>query len=154
MQEAIELYNKAIDVLLEVGNEHSKEMKSIYNNTTKQEEEVLSLLDKVIELGMIEVYPLKALLVASNNWSTFLIVRMGFFQDILLEGIEKGCLKPDMDLAWQWLEVATKNNDPEEFMLDMDLYYDILVTAAEEGNDIACDIMNTIWEPENIIEED
>lgn len=154
MQEAIELYNKAIDVLLEVGNEHSKEMKSVYNQTTKQEEEVLTLLDKAIELGMVEIYPLKALLVASNNWSTFLIVRIGFFQDILLEGIEKGCLKPDMNLAWQWLKVAATNNDPEEFMLDMDLYYDILATAAEEGNDIACEIMNTIWEPENIIEED
>lgn len=46
------------------------------------------------------------------------------------------------------------NNDPEEFMTDMERYYDILATAAEEGNEIALDIMNTIWEPEQIIEED
>ena len=46
------------------------------------------------------------------------------------------------------------NNDPEEFMTDMERYYDILATADEEGNEIALDIMNAIWEPEQIIEED
>lgn len=39
-------------------------------------------------------------------------------------------------------------------MTDMERYYDILAKAAEEGNEIALDIMNTIWEPEQIIEED
>ena len=154
MQNTDELYNRALDMLVEIANEHAKTERTVYLETADQEQDVLNLLDKVIEGGMVEAYPLKALLVASNNWSTFLIVRIGFFQDILLEGIDKGCLEPENQLAWKWLEVAATNNDPEEFMLDMDRYYDILATAAENGNDIALDIMNSIWEPEQIIEED
>ena len=82
------------------------------------------------------------------------MTRMSHFKAILLEGIEKGCLAPQCDLAWQWLEMAATNNDPTLFVDDMDLYYDLLATAAEKGNSIALDIMNTIWEPEQIIEED
>ena len=154
MNDSVKKYNHAIDLLAEIAVEHAKEDKSLYPETTKQEEEVLSLLDEVIASGMIEAYPLKALLFASNNWSKCLIVRIGFFQDILLEGVEMGCLAPDRHIAWEWLEVASINNDPEEFMTNMERYYDILATAAEEGNEIALDIMNTIWEPEQIIEED
>ncbi len=44
--------------------------------------------------------------------------------------------------------------NPEIFMDDTELYYDLLAIGAEEGSDIARDIMNAIWEPENIIEED
>lgn len=153
-QDTTMLYNQAIDLLIEISNEHAKADKSIYSETTEQEQQVLDLLDKAIEGGFVEAYPLKALLFASNNWSKCIIARIGFFQDILLEGIEKGCLEPDKHLAWEWLEAAATNNDPEEFMTDMEHYYDILATAAENGNDIALDIMNTIWEPEQIIEED
>ena len=39
-------------------------------------------------------------------------------------------------------------------MTDMDRYYDLLASAAEEGNEDALDIMNTIWPPEQLIEED
>ena len=46
------------------------------------------------------------------------------------------------------------NNDPGEFADDMDLYYDALATAAENGTWIARDIMDMIWEPENCQEED
>lgn len=154
MNELKEIYNQVVDLLVEIADKHAKQDKSLYPETTEQEKEVLRLLDEVIKKGMIDAYPLKALLFASNNWSKLLIVRMGFFQDILLEGIEKGCLAPDRHIAWEWLEVASINNDPEEFMLDMDRYYDILATAAENGNEIALDIMDTIWEPEQIIEED
>ena len=154
MNDSIKKYNYAIELLTEIAAEHAKEDKSLYLETTKQEEEVLSLLDEAIDGGVIDAYPLKALLFASNNWSKCLITRIGFFQDILLEGVEKGCLAPDRHIAWEWMEVASINNEPEEFMTDMDRYYDILATAAEEGNEIALDIMNTIWEPEEIIEED
>ena len=115
---------------------------------------MLDLLNEAINGGMVEVYPLKALLAASNNWATGLIVRRGLFQNILLEGIEKGCLAPDKEVAWEWLDTAAVNNDPTFFMTDMERYYDILCTAAEAGNNIALNLMNTIWEPEQIIEED
>lgn len=148
------IYNRLVDMIVEVANIHSQTQRSVYHETTEQEQQILDTINTLIDGGMVELYPLKALLTASNNWSTFLIVRIGFFQDILLEGIEQGCLEPENSLAWEWLEVAAQNNDPTDFMYDTERYYDILATAAEEGNSIALDIMNTIWEPENIIEED
>lgn len=105
-------------------------------------------------VGDVSRYPLNALLAASDNWTTFEIVRLEQFKKILLKGIGKGCLLHDVDYAWQIMEVAATNNDPAEFMDDMERYYDILATAAENGNTIALDIMNRIWEPEQIIEED
>lgn len=102
----------------------------------------------------VSLYPLAALIMSCDNWDTFEIVRMEQFKKILLKGIEKGCLLHDEDYAWQIMEIAAANNDPTEFMDDMERYYDILATAAEHGNTIALDIMNQIWEPEQIIEED
>lgn len=102
----------------------------------------------------VSLYPLKALLAACDNWTTFEIVRLKQFKEILLKGIDKGCLLHDENYAWQIMEIAATNNDPAEFMDDMERYYDILATAAENGNTIALDIMNRIWEPEQIIEED
>lgn len=150
----IQYYNSMLEKLEQVALIHSRSEKSLYPETTEQEQEILDMIDKMIDEGVIELYPLKALLEASNNWNTCLIVRISFFKETLLEGIEKGCLAPEMENAWAWMEVAAENNDPVEFMDDVDLYYDILATAAEEGNMIARDIMNDIWEPENIIEED
>lgn len=102
----------------------------------------------------ISLYPLYALLMACENWTTFEIVRMKQFKKILLKGIEKGCLLHDVDYAWQTMELAATNNDPTGFMDDMERYYDIIAACAEHGNTIALDIMNQIWEPEQIIEED
>ena len=82
------------------------------------------------------------------------MVRMSQFRQILLEGIDCGALAPDDDAGWEWLYAAAECNDPQEFMTDMDRYYDLLASAAEEGNEDALDIMNTIWPPEQIIEED
>lgn len=39
-------------------------------------------------------------------------------------------------------------------MDDMFALYDILATATEYGNELARELMNEIWEPEQIIEED
>ena len=52
------------------------------------------------------------------------------------------------------MEVAAKYNNPACFMEDMDLYYEVLDTAASHGVAEAIDIMSSIWEPEQIIEED
>lgn len=71
-----------------------------------------------------------------------------------MEGIERGSLAPDNYFGWEWMEVATKYNAPTDFMEDMELYYEVLDTAACHGVVEAIDIMDSIWEPEQIIEED
>lgn len=150
----MEHYKQALDLIYEISEIHEKSIKSLYPETTRLEEEALMLLDKAIADGILEAYPLKALLAASNNWSTCTIVRPGIFQQILLEGIDKGCLSPEKHRSWEWMDVAASNNDPSDFMYDMERFYDILATASENGNTIAGEIMDSIWEPEQIIEED
>ena len=148
-------YRRATDIVLKVSDAHRLNSGWRKLDCTEVEQAALDVVNHMISNeGDVEMYPMKALLDASNDWSTFVITRMSHFKAILLEGIEKGCLAPQCDLAWQWLEMAATNNDPTLFVDDMDLYYDLLATAAEEGNSIALDIMNTIWEPEQIIEED
>ncbi|MGN0232131.1 MAG: hypothetical protein ACI4A8_07970 [Muribaculaceae bacterium] len=148
-------YRRATDIVLKVCDAHRLNGGWRKLDCTEAEQAALDLVNHMISNeGDVEMYPMKALLDASNDWSTFVITRMSHFKAILLEGIEKGCLAPQCDLAWQWLEMAATNNEPTLFVDDMDLYYDLLATAAEEGNSIALDIMNTIWEPEQIIEED
>lgn len=125
-----------------------------FTSSTTDEQKVLDQINSAIENGDIELYPMKALLAASNDWNTGLITRMGLYKNILLEGIGHGALAPGNEYAWEWIAAATTNNDPEEFVDDKTLYYDLLSTAAESGIPIAIDIMDRIWEPENIIEED
>lgn len=143
------------DRLHEICDTHARTEKSLYPETTRQETFVLRLLDELTRGGARpDLYVLKVLLAASNNWSTGEIIRPHLFREQLLEGIERGCLAPENTAAWEWLETAAANNDPAEFMDDKERYYDLLATAAENGNEIALGIMNTIWEPERIIEED
>lgn len=150
----IPLYTRAMRLLDKIAKLHGA-MDPRKAGTTKAEQKVLNMLDELIyKNDRTDLYPLKALLDASNNWATGKIVRMSHFRHILLEGIDKGCLAPDQDEAWDWMEAAAGNNDPAEFMEDTERWYDILMTAAEEGNTIAKDIMDRIWEPEQIIEED
>lgn len=133
---------------------HEKSDSSVIAETARDEQRVLALIDIEIESGDVGCYPLKALLCSCNNWYTAGIVRPGQFQEILLEGIAKGALAPDDETGWSWMKTAAETNDPETFMTDMDRYYELLADAAENGNYDALDIMNTIWEPEQIIEED
>lgn len=115
---------------------------------------ILHFIDKIIEQGNTGLYVAKALLTEYNNWGTCKINSLHFFRQQLLEGIERGCLTPDNHFGWEWLEVATKYNDPADFMEDIELFYEVLDTAACYGVVEAIDIMNSIWEPEQIIEED
>lgn len=142
------------DIVDKIMQVHEKSTGSVIPETVEDEERVLALLNLELEAGDVGSYPLKALLSACNNWYTARIVRLGMFQEILLEGIEKGALAPDDETGWSWLKVAADTNDPETFMTDMDRYYGLLASAVENGNTDALDIMNTIWEPEQIIEED
>lgn len=144
-------YKEIIDEIVRISAIHQKEG---WHHTTEQEQMVINGIDTLINEGDVELYVVKALLHGSNNWSTFVLTRSSLFKDILLEGIERGTLGPDCKTAWEWMEMASYNNDPTEFMDDMERYYDILATAAEAGRTEALDIMNTIWEPENCQEED
>ena len=119
-----------------------------------QKNEILHFIEIAIENGNTGLYVAKALLNIYNDWSPCEISDLHTFQKELLEGIEHGCLAPDNHYGWEWLEVAAKYNDPASFMEDMDLYYEVLDTAASHGVVEAIDIMSSIWEPEQIIEED
>ena len=149
------LYRLMIILLMEIGKMHENLGESVACAETEgSEEKLLGNIDRLIEKGVTGLYPLKALLMASNNWYTFTIVRQGLFQDVLLEGIEKGALAPENQEGWSWLKFASLSNDPASFMTEMDRYYELLMTAVEHGNDDAHDIMDQIWEPENCQEED
>lgn len=119
-----------------------------------QKKEILHFIEIAIEHGNTGLYVAKALLNLYNDWSTCKISDLYTFQKELLEGIEHGCLAPDNCYGWEWLEVAAKYNNPACFMEDMDLYYELLDSAASHGVAEAIDIMNSIWKPEQIIEED
>lgn len=147
-------YNQAIEVFDYVRRCHSVTTGSVNAKTTKYERKVLNLLNRAGREGFTDAYVLKALLDTCNNWSTMVICRMSQFKGLLLNAVRKGALDPEHDLSWQVMGMAATNNDPNEFIDDKDLYYDLLATAAEEGRDEARDIMNEIWPPEQIIEED
>lgn len=131
-----------------------KERKTERSILAARKNEILHFIEIAIEHGNTGLYVAKALLNIYNDWSTCEISDLHTFQKELLEGIEHGCLAPDNYYGWEWLEVATKYNNPDCFMEDMDLYYEVLDSAASHGVVEAIDIMNSIWEPEQIIEED
>ena len=131
-----------------------KERKTERSILAARKNEILHFIESAIEHGNTGLYVAKALLNIYNDWSTCIISDLHTFQKKLFEGIEHGCLAPDNHYGWEWLEVAAKYNNPACFMEDMDLYYEVLDSAASHGVVEAIDIMNSIWEPEQIIEED
>lgn len=138
-------------------NEHYEEaIRQLGSGDAYDEQQVIDLVKTSISEGFVDAYPMYALLSASNDWSTFVICRMTQFQILLREGIAKGCLDPvGHDTAWFWLGVAAEYNDPTPFLDDdMEGYYDLLMSAVEQGNETARDIMFAIWEPEQEQEED
>ena len=139
-----------------MNNHYEEALRLLASKSAADEQRVLNLLKESIDEGFVDAYPLYALLSASNDWSALVICRMTQFQILLREGISKGCLEPvGHDSAWYWLGVAGEHNDPTPFLDDdMEGYYDLLMTAVEQGNDTARDLMMAIWEPEQEIEED
>ena len=116
---------------------------------------VIDFVKRAVKEGNTGLYVALALLTASGRWEYCNIDCPVKFRKIFTEGLRKGALAPNDDnIAWKWMDIAIMNNDPGEFADDMDLYYDALATAAENGNWIARDIMDMIWEPENCQEED
>ena len=127
---------------------------SAIDDAKERQRNLIKLIDTQIAKGNLGLYPLKAILMTCDKWHLLTIVRENLFREILAEGIDKGALGPDDDEGWEWLRAAACQNDPAIFMTDMDRYYDLLMTAVEEGNQDAREIMDLIWEPENCQEED
>lgn len=146
-------YKELFNTIIDIGCNQGKDNNAAASYRARQED-ALHFIDLAISRGNVQLYPAKALLSSANDWATCQIERRDTFKKILLEGIGKGCLAPANHVAWDWMEIASKYNDPTFFVDDMELYYDILATAVGDGNTIALDLMDYIWEPENIIEED
>lgn len=149
-----DLWDRFVSIFSDIRLRHAGDSRSVLGETAAEEQEALGILESLISSGQLSLYPLMALLSASNNWHTPVIVRMSQFRDILLEGIEAGSLSPEDEVGWAWLMEAAKINDPTDFMNDMEHYYNLLADAMEAGNQDAREIMDMIWEPEQIIEED
>lgn len=150
-------YAKALENFQAIAGRHERiQDDHLLLSTANDEKQVLELLYQATDAGFVDAYVMIALLESANNWSNLIIVRPMEFQILLRRGVTKGCLGPDgHEEAWEWMRIAAMNNDPTFFLDDdMEEYYDILMTAVEHGNDIARNIMDTIWEPENIMEED
>ncbi len=128
--------------------------------TTAREQTVLDNLKTLIEEhGREDLVLLRARLSAGNNWGNWVLQRPSLFAIIVQEGIDRyGCLAPDRVADWKMFEHLSWANDPTDFIEDKDVYYDILSTAVEEGNstvsDIASTLRDTIWEPEDVMDED
>lgn len=149
-----DLWNRFVSIFSDIRARHAVESHSVYSETAAEEQEALEILEILTGSGQRSLYPLMALLSASNNWHTLVIVRISLFRDILLEGIEAGALSPEDEDSWAWLMAAAETNDPTDFMTDTERFYNLLSDAMEAGNQDARDIMDMVWEPEQIIEED
>lgn len=127
-----------------VGEDIEKELKDL----------LMSKVERCIGLGYADMFPLRALLAATDRWNIPEIVRPDEFRRLLLEGVEEGALAPECEIGWYWLGIAAEYNDPTHFMDDMERYYELLADAAAEDVGEAREIMDRIWEPENLQEED
>ena len=87
------LPDSTFDLLESIAKKHGD---GDFSSTTESERKVLEQINAAIADGDIELYPMKALLAASNDWNTGLITRMGLYRNILLEGIECGALVPNL----------------------------------------------------------
>ncbi len=141
------------------GFDEGEESDCTEENINEKREEARQLIyEAVFEHDQFDLLLYCALLNCCDNWSTYEILDIEYFRKAVDTAAENHLLRPEQTVNWMALSLAATNNDPQEFMTDMDKYYDLLATAMEKGeedvSDIARDIMNTIWEPENIIEED
>lgn len=108
------LPDSTFDLLESIAKKHGD---GDFSSTTESERKVLEQINAAIADGDIELYPMKALLAASNDWNTGLITRMGLYKNILLEGIGKGALAPENEYAWEWIAAAATNNDPKSSLM-------------------------------------
>lgn len=134
--EPVTLLDRTFEKLNEIVKIHANITdKFVINETTEMEQEVLDNLNTLIDKGHTDLYPLKALLWASNNWYTKRIVRAGMYTDILQEGIEKDALGPQNEAAWWWVKKALDANDYEYRLLgDVDIIAPLIQNASDAHN--------------------
>lgn len=99
--------------------------RNLPDDIEQQKAGLISNLDNMISIGCNAVYPLKALLAASDNWETCKIVRFDKFRQIIKEGIDKNAFGKRSEKAWNWLEFAMEANDPSTFFENKDTWDDI-----------------------------
>lgn len=150
---ASQCYNRALAIVRRVGTEHERRGDWRPETMAAEKKEALALLDESFELGEPQAYVLKALLAASDDWSTFTINRFDLFRQILLEGVDHGALAPDCTQAWQVMGIAATNNHPARFMKDVVRYLDILTEASGSGVKEAWDIMCLIWPLKRVFDQ-
>lgn len=121
---------------------------------TARQQEALRRMESLINSGANHLKVLHALLSSSDNWWTLQIVRPEDFKAQLLRAVNDGCLSPDDSESWEWLDLAARNNSPENFMDDIDLFYNTLYEAMVAGNPVARAILYDLWPPEQLFEED
>ena len=82
MDPALNNYLKAADMAYDIGEIHALTPDCAHYDTLLRQQEVLGLLDQAVDGGYVQAYPMKALLSASDDWSTFRLVRPELFRQI------------------------------------------------------------------------
>ncbi len=100
-----------------------------------------------------------ALLKTCENWYTIVCIRPDDFRAEVATGVEKyGSLAPDRHFDWCIIQYFIKENPDEAPMEDMTVFHSLVSKTMEEGTDetreIAREIHNMVWPPENTIDED
>ena len=80
MDPALNNYLKAADMAYDIGEIHALTPDCAHYDTLLRQQEVLGLLDQAVDGGYVQAYPMKALLSASDDWSTFRLVRPELFR--------------------------------------------------------------------------
>ena len=71
MDPALNSYLKAADMAYDIGEIHALTPDCAHHDTLLRQQEVLGLLDQAVDGGYVQAYPMKALLSAADDWSTF-----------------------------------------------------------------------------------
>ncbi len=105
-----------------------------------------------------DFYMWYALLMCSDDWGSYKLARPEMFIECVDYAVDQGCLTPDDKIGWLVMELACYENDPTDFISDKEQYYNLLSDAQEQGDEevseAAGKIIDIIWHPENIKEED
>ncbi len=155
-----ELRKSTFRLIDEIEKIHSNYDGNIISESCDMEQKVMDNLNVLIwEHGHDDLFICKAALDACNNWHTMKLVRNSMFSMDLEDGLKNhGSLATDRTTDWIYLQRIAECNPEMYFIEDMDLLYDTICNAIEQGDDdvayMATVVRDIIWEPENPIEED
>ncbi len=149
-KETFKLINEVVSIHREVGG-------YIDNGCIEKEQKVVDNLQRLIEeYGHHDLYLYRSFLMACNNWYRNIVTRGSGFKIDLLDAVNHyGALSPGDSIGWMVMQEVVLKNPRLDFMDDMDRFYDIVSTAVEEGDqevfDMALEVRNAIWEPEETV---